>query len=81
MPASKSRNRVRFKVEVVEDIARDRGLATLKAKADYFGSTESNFSRVYNGVTAPGEDFIANTLAARTELIFDNLFEVVEVSE
>lgn len=82
MPASKTEVRVRFKVESAHAIAVKRGFATLAELADYLNVTASNYSRVHNGVTDPGKDFIAQVLASHPDdpdVSWDGLFEVVGV--
>lgn len=83
MPASKVAVRVRFKVEAADEIAERHGHTAMYAKAEFFGSTASAYSRVVNGVTAPGENFIAAALAspasrAEEGFCFDTVFEVVD---
>jgi len=73
---------VRFKLDAVDKIAAREGLTTEAERAAFFGVRPSNWSRVVNGVTAPGKDFIAAVLASHPEdqrVRWDNLFEIVEV--
>jgi lambda repressor-like predicted transcriptional regulator len=54
---------------------RDAGIA-LYALADHIRVHKSTVSRVLNGRTAPGEEFIAATLAAFPDAKFEDLFQV-----
>lgn len=54
-----------------------KGVKTDTARAEVIGVNPATYSRVIRGQTAPGEVFIAGTLAAFPELAFEDLFEVI----
>lgn len=55
------------------------GCTTDGAVAEVLGIDASQFSRVYNGKSSPGPNFIARLLiAADGQATFDELFEVVD---
>lgn len=58
-----------------------RGWNTDAALASAMKVHHTTVSRVLRGKTGPGEEFIANLLAAFPELTFGDLFEVVEKPE
>jgi hypothetical protein len=76
---------VKFRVEddgtlAVERIAEERGLTTTRAKAAFFGSTETTWRRLLEGEIEPGRETIAAVLGSHPdddEITFDALFEVV----
>lgn len=80
MQASKPlKPRVRFKADAARAIGARRGLTLDQDVAALLGVNASTWSRVVNGVAAPGEDFIASVLASNPgdeEITFDSLFEV-----
>ncbi len=81
MHASKPKQRVRFKAEVARDVGAKLGLTTDAELAAYFNVNAATFSRVINGVTTPGEVFIAAVLGSHPDLLpFDLMFEIVEVA-
>lgn len=83
MPASKAGVKVRFKVERANEIAAARGLTLDQEKAEFFGISQSNYSRVITGQRGPGDRFIAAVLASNPgdpDITFDELFEIVPVT-
>jgi len=54
-----------------------KSIKTDTARAEAIGVNPATYSRVIRNQTAPGEVFIAGTLAAFPELSFEDLFEVV----
>lgn len=73
VPAAEIRLRVR-KLETCWSLMQ---IKTDQAKADLIGVNPATYSRVIRGLTAPGERFIAGTLAALPQVPFEDLFEVV----
>lgn len=55
------------------------GCATDGAVAEVLGIDASQFSRVYNGKSSPGPNFIARLLIATDgQATFDDLFKVID---
>jgi hypothetical protein len=70
---------LRLRVGQLQKHARRLGLdPNNQAIATHLGVSRTTVKRMLSGELAPGERFIARTLAAFPDLKFDDLFEVVE---
>jgi hypothetical protein len=67
---------VRLRTRQLEKFFALKGNKTDTGRAEAIGVNPATYSRVTRGLTAPGERFIAGTLAAFPEMSFEDLFEV-----
>lgn len=68
--------RVELRVSQYQKFCRLKGWNTIERQAREIGVDPATISRVVNGLTGPGERFIAGILVAFPELDFNDLFEV-----
>lgn len=69
--------RISLRVGQYRKVMASKGWPTLEAQSAQIGVDPATISRVLKGRTAPGERFIAGTLAALPEWDFGDLFEVL----
>ena len=77
---------LRFRSEFFEGWACARGLATRRDQAAFLGLSPSQYGRIMDGQTKPGETAIAAVLSAFARerdsgVRFEQLFELVDPSE
>lgn len=70
--------RIELRFDRFDSAAAARGLDTDAAIADHLGIDRATMWRIRQRRIAPGERFIAATLAAFPDLTFDALFTVVQ---
>lgn len=68
--------RISLRTSQYRKVMASKGWKTLEAQSAQIGVDPSTISRVLQGLTAPGERFIAGLLAALPEWEFADLFEV-----
>lgn len=77
---ARPRSGVRFETDRAQAIAERHGLRTIADIAEFYGTTETTYSRVTRGLNRPGEEFIGSVLtspAAKAypdEVTWDALF-------
>lgn len=71
---------IRLREDQFDRRARELGLTSNQACADYIGIDQSTLARIRKGDVMPGEKFIAACLASKFARKFDSLFELAELT-
>ena len=71
---------IRLRTDRFNQRARELGLASNLACAEYIGIDQSTLGRIRRGEVLPGERFIAACLSSKFARSFEGLFELGEAS-